>query len=234
MTSSRLPGKVLKLSRGKALLEWHIERLKLCRSFDEVVLATTINSEDDPLIPMAERLGVRWYRGSEHDVLSRYASAASEARADIVVRVTSDCPLWDPLEGAKVVDALRAVPRVDYACNILERTYPRGLDTEAFWMELLLRLNTMAEPGLSADREHVTRALHDPNRAGLFRIRSITDQGKNDDLRWCVDTQEDFACIDAILKGLNDPLAPYPDVLSYVRQHPEIARMNGSIQQKSA
>lgn len=232
-TSTRLPGKVLKVCRGRTLLEWHLERLKLCRAFDEVVLATTTNPSDDPLPALASRLGVRCFRGGEQDVLGRYLGAAREARADIVVRVTSDCPLWDPEEGARVVDALRARPPVDYACNIFERTLPRGLDTEAFWLDVLIRLERMAESGQNPDREHVTNALFDSGRAGLFAVRSVSGAIRGEDLRWCVDTAEDFACIEAIYDGLLDPFAPYPEVLSFVRSRPEIARLNQGVPQKT-
>src|SRR4051794_19303923 len=93
MTSTRLPGKVLMDLAGKPLLERELERLARCRNADEVVLAITTNPDDDPLAALAERLGLRHHRGSEQDVLDRYLGAARDARADVVVRVTSDCPL---------------------------------------------------------------------------------------------------------------------------------------------
>ena len=96
MTSTRLPGKVLADVAGKPMLERQLERLARCDHADEIALAITTNPDDDPLAELAERLGYGVHRGSEHDVLTRYAEAAAKFRADVVVRVTSDCPLIDP------------------------------------------------------------------------------------------------------------------------------------------
>src|SRR3954471_23438003 len=113
MTSTRLPGKVLMDLAGKPLLERELERLARCQHADEIALAITTNAADDPLAELADRLGMRWHRGSEHDVLDRYLGAPREAGADAIVRVTSDCPLIDPEEVDAVIAALTA--EVDYA-----------------------------------------------------------------------------------------------------------------------
>src|SRR4051794_24777177 len=123
MTSTRLPGKVLMDLAGKPLLERELERLARCERADEVVLAVTTNADDDPLTALADRIGLRWHRGSEHDVLDRYLGAARATDADVIVRVTSDCPLLDPAEVDAVIAALSA--EVDYAANVLERDLPR-------------------------------------------------------------------------------------------------------------
>src|SRR5215218_491559 len=106
MTSERLPGKVLAEVAGRPMIEHQLRRLSRCERIDELVIATTTNADDDPLVELAARVGVRVFRGSEHDVLSRYAGAAREASADLVVRLTSDCPLADPGEVDVVVAAL--------------------------------------------------------------------------------------------------------------------------------
>src|SRR5689334_23239198 len=141
MTSTRLPGKVLMDLEGKPVVERQLERLRRCRQADEVVWAVTTNADDDPLVELADRLGVRWYRGSEDDVLSRYLGAAREAEADLVVRVTSDCPLIDAAEVDAVIEGLHA--QDDYASNFLERRLPRGLETEALWRDTLERTARM-------------------------------------------------------------------------------------------
>jgi len=183
MTSTRLPGKILKTTRGKTLLEWHVERLKRCPLFSEVVIATTVNATDDPVIAEAKRLGVRAHRGSEEDVLSRFIGAAKDSRPDIVVRVTSDCPLWDPAEGGRVVEGLMQDPPADYASNSFERTYPRGLDTEALWYDVLLRMQRLAPQGQCPEREHVTIMIN-ASRRELFLRRSVATQTLGSDLRW--------------------------------------------------
>src|SRR3954454_20051817 len=155
MTSTRLPGKVLMDLEGKPLLERELERLARCQRAEEIVLGVTTNPDDDPLLGLAERLGLRWYRGSEHDVLARYAGAAREAEADLVVRVTSDCPLIDPDETDAVIAALQERrAAVDYASNRLEPHLPRGLDIEALWRDVLDRMDRMASSRPA--REHVT------------------------------------------------------------------------------
>jgi spore coat polysaccharide biosynthesis protein SpsF len=232
MGSTRLPGKVAFAVCGRTLLDWHLLRLQCCPQFAEIVVATTTSPDDDPLVAAASRIGVRWYRGSEQDVLDRYLGAAREARAEAVVRVTSDCPLWDPGEGARVIASLLTGDPVDYAANIIERTLPRGLDTEALWLDVLERMARLSPAGPCPEREHVTYMLH-ASRPDLFVKRSVAGLGQDGDLRWCVDTREDLACITAIYAGLSDGLAPYSQVLGFVRAHPEISAMNAMVEQKA-
>ncbi len=138
MGSTRLPGKVLKLLQGKPLLWWDMYRIKQSRFVDEIVIATTTQPQDDPLAAPGETEGWQVFRGSEDDVLDRYYQAAERYRADIVVRITSDCPLIDPTMIDYTITAfLSAAPSVDYAANILVRRYPRGLDVEVFSAEAL-------------------------------------------------------------------------------------------------
>ncbi len=138
MTSTRLPGKVLMDLAGRPMLERQLARLARCSQVDEIVLAVTTNPQDQALVDLARRMGLRWYRGSEQDVLSRYLGAARESHAELVVRVTSDCPLIDASETDAVIVALsERRGSCDYASNSLERHLPRGLDTEALWADVL-------------------------------------------------------------------------------------------------
>ena len=221
MTSTRLPGKVLMDLAGKPLLERELERLP-----GEIVLAVTTNPDDDPLTELADRLGVRWYRGSEHDVLSRYAGAAREADADAIVRVTSDCPLIDRDEVHAVIDAL--TPDVDYAANILVRRLPRGLDTEALWRDVLDRCDRMATS--TPAREHVTWHIHTehPERFVLRSVRAPFDAA---DLRWTVDTEADLELVRRLYAaGMHE--RPLADIIAHVRAHPELAAINAHVAQK--
>lgn len=230
-TSTRLPRKVLQRIQGRTLLEWHLERLKKCASVAEVVMATTVNSSDDELIAIAEQMNVRFFRGSEDDVLARYWGAARVARAEIVVRVTSDCPLWDPIEGAKVIDFLAQNPRFDLADNFEPRTYPRGLDTEAFWMDVLERMQRMAPLAPAPEREHVTEMAYS-SAPHLFVKQSISDSEDNSRFRWCVDTRDDFAMLEALVNCVGNPMAGYRELLLCAKAHPEIARLNAHVEQK--
>lgn len=230
-TSTRLPRKVLQRIQGRTLLEWHIERLKLCALAAEIVVATTVNATDDELIPIAEKMSARWFRGSENDVLSRYWGAARDARAEMVVRVTSDCPLWDPIEGAKVANFLAQNPRFDLVNNCEPRTYPRGLDTEAFWMDVLERMQRMAPPAPTPEREHVTEMAYS-SAPHLFIKQSISDSENNSRFRWCVDTRDDFAMIEALVNCIGNPMAGYRELLSCAKAHPEINQLNAHVEQK--
>lgn len=232
MTSTRLPGKVLIDVCGKPMLAHQLARLRRMKEASEIVLATTGLSTDDPVVALAEREGVRWFRGDEHDVLSRYAGATREVNADIVVRVTADCPLVDPEESDRVVRALRDAPSgADYASNVIRRTYPRGLDTEVFHRDVLERVVRL---GRSREaREHVTWVINSEHPELFIRV-SVEDQESNEDLRWTVDTKEDLALVRKLYGDLDLGQRPlsYRAVLSHVRAHPDLAAMNRDIVQK--
>jgi spore coat polysaccharide biosynthesis protein SpsF len=232
MTSTRLPGKVLMDLEGRPLLERELERLARCTRAEEVMLAVTTNAADDPLVALADRLGLRWYRGSEDDVLSRYAGAAADADADLVVRVTSDCPLIDPQETDAVIAALeeRAV-EADYASNRLEPHLPRGLDVEVLWRDVLDRMNRMATSRPA--REHVTWFCY-AERPDLFSLHAVRRPVDAHDLRWTVDTAADLALVRRLYADLDlaERSVPLADVIAHVRAHPEIAALNAHVEQK--
>jgi spore coat polysaccharide biosynthesis protein SpsF len=229
--SSRLPGKVLADLAGDTMLARVVQRLRAATRVDEVVVATTTNASDDPVCDEADRLGVRWYRGSEQDVLSRYVGAASECRADVIVRITSDCPLIDPGVVDRVVAALTRSR--DYASNTHVRTYPRGLDVEAFHAGTLERIARLATS--EAAHEHVTAFVME--RPALFSIRHVVAPvGVDDsDLRWTVDTHEDIALVRALYDrfDLATKPVPYRALVAAVRANPELATVNSHVVQKS-
>jgi len=182
---------------------------------------------------VAQNTGAIAFRGSEHDVLARYLGAARAAYADIVARVTADCPLIDPGIVDRAVDALGDAPsEVDYASNVIARTYPRGLDVEVFFQDTLERVARRAVS--EAAREHVTYYIL-RERPDLFSVRSVADTVDNSDLRWTVDEPDDFAVMRRIYEELSlaERVVDYPEILRYVRAHPDIARMNAHIQQKA-
>lgn len=229
MTSTRLPGKVLADLEGRPMLERQLARLARCEQADEIVVATTSNADDDPLVALAERAGVRWFRGSEHDVLARYLGAAREAGADVIARVTSDCPLIDPVETDAVISALLEHP-ADYASNFLERHLPRGLDTEALWRDVLERVDRL---GTSAPaREHVTYHIH-TERPDRFELVAVRRPFAADDLRWTVDTPADLEAVRRIYAALGPEPRPLEEVLAWVREHPEVTAINAHVEQKA-
>ncbi|MBZ0104044.1 MAG: glycosyltransferase family protein [Sulfuricella denitrificans] len=231
MTSTRLPGKILKPVLGKPLLEYQLERIRRSELANDIVIATTTNKTDQPIVDWCNRCGVTCFRGPEHDVLARYHGAAALCHADTVVRVTSDCPLIDPAVIDKVIDYyLTHTAECDYASNCLERTYPRGMDVEVFSRRALDEAHSEARDAL--EREHVTPFIYGhPERYRLANITYPENQGHH---RWTVDTQEDFELVGKILSSLypDNPLFTLEDALELLRQHPDWASINAHIEQK--
>lgn len=231
MTSTRLPGKVLKEVLGKPLLEYQIERLKRVRSADELVIATTVNETDEPIVALCRKLSVEAFRGSEDDVLERYYEAAKKYGADAVVRVTSDCPLIDPAVVDEVIRAfLDNQPTCDYVSNSLERTYPLGLGCELFSMSVLVEANR--EASRQPEREHVTPFIyHRPDRYNCLNVAYHEDQSR---YRWTVDTAEDFELIRRLLEALypQQPAFTLEDCLQLMAAHPDWAELNSHVKQK--
>lgn len=230
MTSTRLPGKVLKEVLGKPLLAYQIERLKKTKKADAVIVATTVNTTDEPIVELCGRLNIACFRGSEEDVLSRYYHAACEAQADIVVRVTSDCPLIDPVVVDEVIDAFTACWECNYASNTLVRTYPRGMDTEVFSFVALEQ--AFKEAAAKPEREHVTPYIY--NHPEIFRIKNVLYRQDESRHRWTVDTADDFTLIEKIINELypNKPGFALEDVLALFDRHPEWYFINAHVEQK--
>ncbi|MGD9788639.1 MAG: NTP transferase domain-containing protein [Sulfuricellaceae bacterium] len=231
MTSTRLPGKVLKPVLGKPLLEYQIERLRRVKRADDVVIATTTNASDDILVDFCRRHGVKVYRGSELDVLSRYYGAAVEAEADVVVRVTSDCPVIDPAVVDQVIGHYLAHQKeYDYVSNTQVRSFPRGMDAEVFSFGALE--SAYREGQLEYEREHVTPFLYGhPER---FRIGQWVFREDRGDDRWTVDTPEDFELIRRIIEDLF-PVKPeftLEDILDLLAMHPDWRQINAHVTQK--
>lgn len=231
MTSTRLPGKVLKTVLGKPLLDYQLERLRRVKLASRIVIATTTNDTDQPIVEWCEHRGVDCFRGSEHDVLARYHGAAALHHADTVVRVTSDCPLIDPAVIDHVIGHyLDHRDSCDYASNCLERSYPRGMDAEVFSRHALDE--AFAEATEGSEREHVTPFIYrHPERYRLANIAYRENQGRH---RWTVDTPEDFELVEKILNALYPakPAFTLEDVLNLLQQHPDWADINAHVEQK--
>ena len=228
MGSTRLPGKALVDLAGEPMLDHVVRRASRARHVDAVAVATTTNASDDAIVEHASERGWSCVRGSEDDVLSRYALAARDTAAEIVVRITSDCPLLEP----DVVDAVIArlgASGADYASNTqLPRTFPHGLDVEVFSVEALLRAD--AEDARPEWREHVTPYLY--RTPGAFHLERVDADEDFSDQRWTVDTAEDLALVRLIFAELGAQ-APFRSVRAWLRAHPEALAMNRGVAQKS-
>ena len=225
MGSSRLPGKVLEEVCGKTLLEHLIVRLRRVKQADKIVIATTIKEEDIPIVDMCKKLDVPFYRGSEEDVLSRYYEAALHYKGDLIVRVTSDCPLIDPSIVDKALTFyIENHNEIDYVSNNLKQTYPEGMDVEIFPFSILKE--AYEEPKRESEREHVTPFIkYNPIR---YRLSNIEYSENFSHYRWTVDTSEDLHLITKILNTLyNDkPEFTMKDIVSVMKSNPEWISIN--------
>ncbi|HZU45616.1 MAG TPA: glycosyltransferase family protein [Terriglobales bacterium] len=229
MGSSRLPGKVLKDLGGESVLARVVQRLRRSTLISEVVLATSVAPGDEAVAREAERLGVCCFRGSESDVLDRFYQAARAFHADVIVRITADCPLIDPEVADHTVRAF-VKERPDYASNGLERTYPRGLDTEVMSAGALARAWRKAKEPY--EREHVTPFFYE--HLEVFRIVSVTNDIDYSSHRWTLDTAEDLEFIRAVYTRFdNRDDFSWRDVLGLLEREPDLSELNSQVRQKA-
>ena len=232
MGSSRLPGKVMRTLAGSSVLGHVVERVRLCSLVDEVVVATTTSAADEVIVAEAQKLAVRCFRGSEQDVLARYYAAARESSADVVVRITSDCPLFDPKLLEHMLRQFRhatAGEPLDYLSNTLKRSYPRGLDAEIFTFAALEHAHR--EAAAPAEREHVTPYLYrHPER---FHIRGVQNTRDLSHHRWTLDTPEDWAFISSVYEHLPPGRFGMDAVLEVLENRPELVALNAHVRQKA-
>lgn len=228
MTSTRLPGKILKAVLGRPLLDYQIERLRRMALADQIVIATTTNETDDVVVGLCRKLGISFYRGPEEDVLARYYGAAMEFGADTVVRITADCPVIDPVISDEAIRVfLKHRDQYDY---VSLGCFPRGLDTEVFPFAVLKECwqEAVAKP----DREHVTPFIYNhPERYRVKRLLCPTDYSYH---RWTVDTAEDFELIQRIIEELY-PVTPefnMDDILAVMEKYPDWYAINAKVRQK--
>jgi spore coat polysaccharide biosynthesis protein SpsF len=226
--STRLPGKVLLPLLGVPALTHVVRRLGRATRVDEVVVATTTLPGDDPIVDLGAREGWPITRGSEMDLLSRYLDAARAHGADRIVRITSDCPMIDPGLVDLVVDALDQSGAA-YASNSLPpRTYPRGLDAEAFTLEALQQADTADRD--PASREHATPYLW--RHPELFRHARVAHDVDLSSHRWTVDTPEDYELVRRIFDAFGRDDFTWLEALAVVEAHPDWSELNRHIDQK--
>lgn len=222
--SSRLPNKVLKDVFGKTALERMIDRVKKSKKIDEIIIATTLNKEDIKIVNLISSLGIRVFAGSSNDVLDRYFQAAKLLNTENVIRLTSDCPLFD----YEILDnAIKAFEKehCDYL-GMTSETFPDGLDLEIMKYEVLKRAHD--EAVLLSEKEHVT--LYIKNHRDLFKLYDYKYSGESMKAkRWTLDEAEDYEFVLKVYEHFlrnNMEYFTMADILDFLEKNPEIEKIN--------
>ncbi len=229
MTSTRLPGKVLMDIEGKSML-WHVvNRLKFSKKLDDIILAISNTKESDVLEEFAKKNNIKYFRGSEQNVLLRYYETAKKFKCDVIMRITADCPLIDP----KIVDLViekHLNSGADYTSNILQRTFPRGLDAEIFNLDTLKKSHNEAKENYQ--REHVTPYIYEHPR--LFKINHIKNEKDLSHMRWTVDEKEDLDFVRQIYKRLfkKGKIFSMEEIVALLKKEPRLLEINKGIKRK--
>lgn len=228
--SARLPGKVFKTLAGRPML-WHVvDRLSHSKMLDKIIIATTTQPEDDQIEGFCSANNILCYRGSSNDVLSRYYETAKIYNAEIIIRITADCPVIDPYILDDMLKQFINEGNIDYMSNSILRTFPRGLDAEIFTFATLE--TTFNEAKLDYEHEHVTPYIyHNPEK---FTIKNYVNKTDLSSYRWTVDTSEDFRLIEEIYNSLyqKDKIFLFKDILQLIEKRPELTEINQDIKQK--
>ena len=225
MTSSRLPGKVLmEAITGVSMLEFMITRVQKSELIERVVIATTTNEEDQPIVDLCEKMGVDYYRGSEQDVLKRVLEAQKRFNSDITVELTGDCPLIDPAIIDEIIQVYLS-GNYDYVSNAHIRSYPDGFDVQVFSTNLLEKISHICED--KYDRENVSSFIY---RSGNFKTHAVIAEKQLfwPDLRVTLDDEGDYFLLKNIIMNLYDSLgydfSAY-HVVHYLKCHPELLEL---------
>lgn len=232
MGSTRLPGKVLKEVMEKPLLHYLVERLKRVELADEVVIATTTNEEDEEIVEFCHFEQIPLFRGQSEDVLERFYLAAKAFQADVIVRITADCPLIDPkLIDQVIKEYLDTYPKYDYISNSRFRSFPIGMDAEVFSFKSLEE--AYLESTLPEEKEHVTPFIY--RRPSRYSTKIISHEPNLSFLRLTVDTQEDFDLISKLIEEHypKNPQFSMQDLLqTLLIDHPDWQNINAHIKQR--
>lgn len=231
MTSTRLPGKVLEPILGEPMIGRQIERLRRSALLDDLVVATSVDPSDDPLVAYLTSLDVPVVRGSLDDVLGRFISVVDEFAPDVVVRLTADCPLASPAVLDRVVAAFTA-SSVDYASNTLEPTWPDGVDVEVVTSDALRWVHENSDD--RHEHEHVTLGVY--RRPEQFRCLNVAGSLDLSALRWTVDNAEDLAFVREVYAELypSSPEFDVEDVLELLEFRPSLSRTSADAARNAA
>lgn len=227
MGSSRLPGKILKPLGDVDVLTYDIERCRAIEGVREVIVATSSLAQDDAIAAWCEEHQVVYFRGSEDDVLDRYVQCAKMYKPDYVMRVTSDCPFVDYEMASEIVELMNKEKK---DIVILEGELPRGLAVELISYEALLRIHEVGQE--PHHREHVTYYAYEFPEQFDSTTYKVPANRQVPELRITLDTEEDYALLVEVAKHFNNPLVSSADVIQFLKNHPQVAKINAHIEQK--
>jgi spore coat polysaccharide biosynthesis protein SpsF len=189
MDSKRLPFKAVREIEGRTMFERVVDRVMLSKKIDDFIIATTTNKNDGKIVELCDKNGWEYHRGITGEVLGQFCSIIMLNNADAIVRITGDCPLIDPQIMDDVIGKyLSLLPNISYVSNVVERTYPRGLDVEIISRDALNKSLLVANS--QPDREHVT--LYVRQHPEEFKVANVTNEKDYSNMRWCVDDQQDL------------------------------------------
>jgi len=227
--STRLPKKILKKIKERIILDYVVDRLKYSKYLDNIVLATTISKKDDILEKYAINKKIDYFRGDEENVLSRYYYAAKKYKSDVIVRITSDCPLID-FEIVDKVIIKHIETQSDYTSNVLKRTFPRGVDTEVFNFDVLEESYKCSSDKF--EQEHVVPYI--TSHPEKFKLQNLEAKGKlkRPDIRITLDTKEDFELIKKIILHFGNISFNTYDIIDFLNENQNLLLINKNVQQK--
>ena len=231
MSSTRLPGKVLMKVSGLTFLEHIVKRLSVVQLIDEIVIATSTNSKDDKIVELAKSKKIKFYRGSEQDVMSRVLNASEMVNGNIIVEITGDCPMIDPNIVEQMIN-IYLKNSVDYVSNAHIRSYPDGMDVQVFSFDTLKKSSLMTDN--AKDREHVT--LHIRNNPNIFSSINIIAPTNLfwPELGLTLDEKADYEFIKIIIENLyqHNPYFSCDDIIRFLKNNEQLLEINKKIRRK--
>lgn len=238
MGSERLPGKVIKPIMEKPMILYTLDRLNKSKYIDQIIVATSMEEREKPLVDLIKSSGYNLFRGHESNVLKRYKNTVEKFHGDVIIRITGDCPLIDPIIVDNVITYFK-INSYDYVRLDVPETFIRGFDIEIFTKESLNKVYDVVmnfnkkEKNEEFNRyiEHVTNYMY--KHLEEFKIGIV--KGSNlysKDYRLCVDTNEDFLLVENIYNHFKDEFVSSKDIVKYLDENPEISKINRDTKQK--
>lgn len=223
MTSSRLPGKVLKKINDIPNLEIMIHRIQQVKSINSIIVSTTVNKEDDEIVAWCTKNNVDYFRGSENNVYDRVLQTHEKFKSDVIVELTGDCPLIDPL---LIEDAIKLYNsnQYDYISNCLELGFPLGMAVQIYSLKTLQSISLDRELEYQ-DKEHVTPYLYTSGKYNIFSIKAQSNHFMPN-LSVTLDTIEDYNVIENVVKAFNNIDFTLEDIIQFAKNHPQLTNMN--------